>query len=648
MGLTFFCFCLILPQLTNVEKFNNYDIKIKKNDYSLTNNNNKNFSSFKVQQTSPVQSSNLNPSSPNPRSSQSPRPVQTSLGSTGIPQPLNIPQPPQTTTQLQHSIQNSIVSSQQCLSNPSLPHHQTPQQSHSTVHQLQAVSHTVQAPLTPNNQLLASQQQPQQPPPVQSHSQQNQQTNLLTSQHPGLQSLSNQIQPSQSNLQTVTTPGTAQTHLQSYSNVGLHAKIPQFKVKPTAALMPEQDKSKDLRSTKPQGYKKKSRKSPGGSPHPSPLEAPLIDSGREDVQSPAYSDISDDAAPILDSETTDNKGLKQVQEKDSKTSQSHLPTQFNMYPYYGQSQYLVPSIQDKTGQDQTKISDLTSKQEVKPLNIPQMPSINSLQSITNTEKEKTKDLSQTQPHYYASYGAYMPPGYPYQQPLAQPPPPPPPQQQQQQQQQQHQVQIQESEVHDQKVCKIKQEPQQTNLKEKQHENHQILKESIEMKSQMTPYHVFHGTQSQRAPPTSSAQIQDDRRYYLYPGDQRRKEECPVKQSQSSKPPIPSPKHQTTKQDKPQEMVKNEDIKIKQEGVKPTMETQGPPPPPTSQYAYIHPGYMPPQHYGALSFDPGHPVYRGLSPMLVPGPYTGNPYLHQLPRYLKDSNYSKIHTGKKIL
>ena len=564
---------------------------------------------FQVQQPQPVQPSNPNPPSPNPRPSQSPRPVPSPHPTSSISQPLNIPQPPQS-TQIQIPIQNTIVPPQQCLSNSQNSHLQSPQQSLASVHQLQSVPHTVQAPLAQTTQLHTSQ-----PPPLQTH-QQPPQTTLISGQHPGLQNLSNQLPP-QAGLQTVSTSSAVQSHLQPYPNVALHAKIPQFKVKPTAALMPEQDKSKDPRASKPQGYKKKSRKSPGGSPHPSPLEAPLIDSAREDVQSPAYSDISDDGAPVLETEN-EKTGLKQVQEKDSKPSpQNLLPTQFSMYPYYGQSQYLVPSVQDKPGQD-TKLSDLAPKQEVKPLNVPQMPSMTSLQSIA-TDKDKNKELAQAQvqqqpqPHYYASYGAYMPPGYPYQQALPQ---------------QQHQVQ--EPEAHEQKVCKIKQEPQQPSLKEKQHENHQILKESIEMKSQMNPYHVYHGTQSQRAPPTSSAQIQDDRRYYLYPGDQRRKEECGGKQSQQSKPPPQSPKHQT-KQEKPQEMVKNEEAKIKQEGVKPTMETQGPPPPPTSQYAYIHPGYMPPQHYGALSFDPGHPVYRGLSPMLVPGPYTGNPYLHQLPR-----------------
>ena len=37
-------------------------------------------------------------------------------------------------------------------------------------------------------------------------------------------------------------------------------------------------------------------------------------------------------------------------------------------------------------------------------------------------------------------------------------------------------------------------------------------------------------------------------------------------------------------------IEDKDIKVKQEGQKPTMETQGPPPPPTSQY-YLHPPYM---------------------------------------------------------
>lgn len=167
-----------------------------------------------------------------------------------------------------------------------------------------------------------------------------------------------------------------------------------------------------------------------------------------------------------------------------------------------------------------------------------------------------------------------------------------------------------------------------------------------MKSQMSPYHVYHGSQSQRAaPPPPPGPVQDDRRYYLYPGEQRRKEES-SKQSQQAKAPPPSPKHQP-KQEKPQDLGKSEDSKSKQEGVKPTMETQGPPPPPTSQYAYIHPSYMQPQHYGALPFDPGHPVYRGLSPMLVPGPYSSNPYLHQLPRYHAPEDLSRPPGGKAL-
>lgn len=77
-----------------------------------------------------------------------------------------------------------------------------------------------------------------------------------------------------------------------------------------------------------------------------------------------------------------------------------------------------------------------------------------------------------------------------------------------------------------------------------------------------------------------------------------------------------------------------------------METQGPPPPPTSSYAYIHPGYMQPPHYGAMSYDPGSNMYRSLNSMLVPGPYGANPYLHpSIPtRYHAPEDLSRSPSG----
>lgn len=137
-----------------------------------------------------------------------------------------------------------------------------------------------------------------------------------------------------------------------------------------------------------------------------------------------------------------------------------------------------------------------------------------------------------------------------------------------------------------------------------------------------------------------------RRYYLYPDQQRRKEgpqgpEPPQGQKNPTpnKPPPQSPsvKHK----EKVPEEKKKEDLN-KQEGVKPTMETQGPPPPPTSQYAYIHPSYMQSPHYGTLPFDPNHPMYRS---MLVTGPYSGNPYLNpHIPRYHAPEDLSRPPQG----
>ena len=71
--------------------------------------------------------------------------------------------------------------------------------------------------------------------------------------------------------------------------------------------------------------------------------------------------------------------------------------------------------------------------------------------------------------------------------------------------------------------------------------------------------------------------------------------------------------------------------MKNEGAKPTMETQGPPPPPTAgSFAYIPPGYLQGNPFG-LPFDPSHHLYRQV---MVPSPYPGSPYMHpgNMPRF----------------
>ncbi|XP_017466184.1 PREDICTED: mucin-19 [Rhagoletis zephyria] len=86
----------------------------------------------------------------------------------------------------------------------------------------------------------------------------------------------------------------------------------------------------------------------------------------------------------------------------------------------------------------------------------------------------------------------------------------------------------------------------------------------------------------------------------------------------------------------------EDVKIKQEGQKPTMETQGPPPPPTSQY-FLHPSYIAPAPF---SFDPNHPMYRNVL-MSAAGPYNTAPYHLPIPRYHAPEDLSR-NTGTKAL
>lgn len=96
--------------------------------------------------------------------------------------------------------------------------------------------------------------------------------------------------------------------------------------------------------------------------------------------------------------------------------------------------------------------------------------------------------------------------------------------------------------------------------------------------------------------------------------------------------------------KQQKDIKTEDkelLKVKQEGQKPTMETQGPPPPPTSQY-YPHSLYM---SASPFPFDPNHHVYRN---MLVPSAsYSAPPYHLQIPRYTSPEDLSRNPSTKAL-
>ncbi|XP_045501669.1 zinc finger protein 608-like [Colias croceus] len=326
----------------------------------------------------------------------------------------------------------------------------------------------------------------------------------------------------------------------------------QFKVKPRSALMPSEE-----------------RKSTESPPDESPGKRRARRSPTPGVRSPAYSDISDDTAPA---------------EGPPDADPAHRP--FPVYhQYYGQPPYLPPThpptapppASDKVKEDLSKGDPKADLKDGKQDGGPQ------------------KVLPQ---HFYP-YN-YVP-NFPYNVETGPPPGPP-----------------LDDKAKDMDRSKTTPSPldkkqPRTDGKEnpsRPNDNHQILKESIEMKAQMGPY-------AYQRPP--HAREEELRRYYMSL-EQRRKEGGEGKpggaggggagSGPGGAPPRAQPAHKPKdKDDKPKE-----EVKVKQEGQKPTTETQGPPPPPTSQY-YLPP-YMQGPHYGALPFDP---VYRApLSPMLVGG------------------------------
>lgn len=102
------------------------------------------------------------------------------------------------------------------------------------------------------------------------------------------------------------------------------------------------------------------------------------------------------------------------------------------------------------------------------------------------------------------------------------------------------------------------------------------------------------------------------------------------------------KQTTSTKESPKHKQEDEIKIVKQEGQKPTMETQGPPPPPTSQY-FLHPSYIAQTPFG---FDPNHPMYRNVL-MPTTSPYNATPYHLPLPRYHAPEDLSR-NTGAKAL
>lgn len=195
----------------------------------------------------------------------------------------------------------------------------------------------------------------------------------------------------------------------------------------------------------------------------------------------------------------------------------------------------------------------------------------------------------------------------------------------------------------------------TNIIEKQSENHQILKENIEMKSQMDvqslknkqkPFadHPFDSlserSKEEGSPryfmdrivdPNKSAEIEGQRKEGA-----SKSNTMTMKHASSPK----SPPNISFSKDVPKKDKNEKDLfkkKVKDEGIKPTMETTGPPPPPTNGY-YFNPSFLQAHHFPQIPpFDPSHPMFRSSSINPIIGAPYPPPFLHpQLhPRFAND-------------
>lgn len=118
-------------------------------------------------------------------------------------------------------------------------------------------------------------------------------------------------------------------------------------------------------------------------------------------------------------------------------------------------------------------------------------------------------------------------------------------------------------------------------------------------------------------------------------DKERSEHSQPKNLKSSHGPPQQQKHsskETKSNDEKESSKPKPDV-----GQKPTFESQGPPPPPTSQFYAIHPPYMSP---GPFGFEP--PMYRN---MMVP--YNSSPYHLQMSRFHAPEDLSRNPSSKAL-
>lgn len=507
----------------------------------------------------------------------------------------------------------------------------------------------------------------------------------------------------------------ASNNLSGPSNVGIPAMQPSNSVVLDGFNIKSQNCSKQ----------KKTRKSPG------PSDFEVADENRaEDVQSPAYSDISDDSAPVVDtcdSDKSKNPPLPDIPKKsnDVVTGQLGPLSGYGMYPYYPamphQSSYyssdhsgkppglghlpLGPhaAVDYKSKEPPLDLMNKPNQQQQQPppgqhphLQLPPGDADVPVNKDCPTGPQGHTGAGKIMQNFY-SYG-YMPTGFSYNidpsygtssvlsedSKLVQ--------------QQQPPVQIKEERIKEcsspNEIPKIGPQIVPTKLIKSEPIAVKDIKtetgHSLHSKDQTPPGSQQHGQSSisvysgmfQRhgpSAPTSQHMNRDEdlRRLFNY-SEQRRsntsgnslisnlnmKDEPPsssqplsghpnqgqnqpttkseTNTSLSSQQPK-GPKNQLSSMKQPKDMKTEEKdiLKVKQEGQKPTMETQGPPPPPTSQY-YPHPLYM---SAGPFGFDPNHQIYRN---MLVPAASYNAPSYHlQIPRFTSPEDLSRNPSTKAL-